>query len=205
MRFSVCHETHYRVFVRLFRVPFNVLRLTPRSDNAVLLTHSLTVDPAPTIRQDVTDRHGNSITLVEFGDPSARLSIESRFELETRVPRRLPPPRCRLCPGLPAQAKRWRTICRRWIRTRASGCSPPGWRAKAARRFSTSSRASIRHCSPEWTATSGPKRAAESAAHTLATGSGACRDLTVLFMGSLPQPWRPGPVRQRIPGARRYP
>ena len=83
MRFSVCHETHYRYSAPVLFAP-HVLRLTPRSDNAVLLTHSLTVDPAPTIRQDVTDRHGNTITRVEFGDPSGHLGIESRFELETR-------------------------------------------------------------------------------------------------------------------------
>ncbi|MGB7913815.1 MAG: transglutaminase N-terminal domain-containing protein, partial [Rhodomicrobium sp.] len=84
MRFSVCHEKHYRYSAPVLFAP-HVLRLTPRSDNAVLLTHSLTVDPAPTIRQDVTDRHGNTITRVEFGDPSGHLGIESRFELETRA------------------------------------------------------------------------------------------------------------------------
>jgi len=85
MRFSVCHETHYRYSAPVLFAP-HVLRLTPRSDNAVLLTHSLTIDPAPAIRQDVTDRHGNSITRVEFADPSAHLSIESRFELGNARP-----------------------------------------------------------------------------------------------------------------------
>src|SRR6516162_11187790 len=84
MRFSVCHETHYRYSAPVLFAP-HVLRLTPRSDNAVLLTHSLTIDPVPSIRQDVRDRHGNTITRVEFGDPSGHLSIESRFELETRA------------------------------------------------------------------------------------------------------------------------
>jgi transglutaminase-like putative cysteine protease len=181
MRFSVCHETHYRYSAPVLFAP-HVLRLTPRSDNAVLLTHSLTIDPAPTLRQDITDRHGNTITRVEFADPSGHLSIESRFELETRVPQA---PASSALPLLP------------WpygISDAIADYLPPvdqdeSVRAFAAELASESGQEVLnflarlnqtlftrmdRHIRPEG--------AAQSAAHTLATGRGACRDLTVLFM-----------------------
>ncbi len=181
MRFSVCHETHYRYSAPVLFAP-HVLRLTPRSDNAVLVTHSLTIDPAPTIRQDVTDRHGNTVTRVEFGDPSGHLSIESRFELETRIPQA---PASSALPPLP-----WPS----GISDAMADYLPPVDQDKSVRAFAAGLASESgqevlnflarlnrtlftrmdRHIRPEG--------AAQSAAHTLASGSGACRDLTVLFM-----------------------
>jgi transglutaminase-like putative cysteine protease len=181
MRFSVCHETHYRYSAPVHFAP-HVLRLTPRSDNAVLLTHSLTIDPAPTIRQDVTDRHGNTITRVEFSDPSGHLSIECRFELETRATRA---PASPALPPLP-----WRSGMSdemvdylpqedqdQSVRAFAAGLASESGQEVLnflARLNQTLFTRMDRHIRPEG--------AAQSAAHTLATGRGACRDLTVLFM-----------------------
>ncbi len=83
MRFSVCHETHYRYSAPV-ALAAHVLRLAPRADGAVLQMHRLTVDPVPSVWQDLTDRYGNSITRLEFEGLSDHLRIESRFDLETR-------------------------------------------------------------------------------------------------------------------------
>ena len=57
MRFSVIHKTHYRYSAPV-ALTAHVLRLTPRSDTAVLRTHHLIIEPTPSVRQDLTDRYG---------------------------------------------------------------------------------------------------------------------------------------------------
>ena len=183
MRFSVCHETHYRYSAPVLFAP-HVLRLTPRADNAILLTHSLTIDPVPTVRQDLTDHYGNLITRLEFGGPSGHLSIESRFELEIRA---APPRASSTLPPLPWSAGMSDTMADylppedqdESVRAFAAGlASESGWDILAflERLNQTIFTRTDRHIRPEG--------AAQTPAHTLATGKGACRDLTVLFMGA---------------------
>jgi transglutaminase-like putative cysteine protease len=181
MRFSVCHDTHYRYSAPVLFAP-HLLRLTPRSDNAVLLTHSLTIDPAPTVRQDVTDRHGNTVTRVEFGDPSCHLSIESRFDLETRPAKE---PASSALPPLPWPSGMSDEMADylplgdqdESVRAFAAGLASESGQEVLdflARLNRTLFTRMDRHIRPDG--------AAQSAAYTLATGRGACRDLTVLFM-----------------------
>jgi transglutaminase-like putative cysteine protease len=181
MRFSVCHETHYRYSAPVFFAP-HVLRLTPRADNAVLLMHSLTIDPVPAVRQDLTDRYGNTITRVEFSSPSSHLSIESRFDLETRA---TPAEASSALPPLPWPSAASEAMADYLpsgdqdenVRAFAAGlASESGWDGLAflTRLNQTIFTRTDRHIRPEG--------AAQTPAHTLATGKGACRDLTVLFM-----------------------
>jgi transglutaminase-like putative cysteine protease len=65
MRFSVCHETHYRYSAPV-ALAAHLLRLTPRADPAILRMHRLTIDPLPSVRQDLMDRYGNPLTQGEF-------------------------------------------------------------------------------------------------------------------------------------------
>ncbi len=183
MRFSVCHETHYRYSAPVLFAP-HVLRLTPRTDNAILLTHSFTIDPAPSVRQDLADHHGNAITRLEFGGPSGHLSIESRFDLETSATHA---PAFSTLPPLPWPPAMFDAM---------ADYLPPGDQDESVRAFAaglasesgcdalaflallnqTLFTRTDRHIRPEG--------AAQTPAHTLATGKGACRDLTVLFMGA---------------------
>ena len=183
MRFSVCHETHYRYSAPVLFAP-HVLRLTPRADNAILLTRSLTIDPVPSVRKDLVDHHGNTITLLEFGGPSGHLSIESRFDLETRA---TPAPASSTLPPLPWPSGMSGATADylppedqdETVRAFAAGlASESGWDGLAflARLNQTLFTRTDRHIRPEG--------AAQSPAHTLATGKGACRDLSVLFMGA---------------------
>src|SRR5208283_4106580 len=85
MRFSVRHETlyHYSMPVRLGS---HVLRLNPRADGTRMLASGLTVDPAPGVRHEQTDRFGNRVTQVSFAGLSDHLRIESRFDLDILAP-----------------------------------------------------------------------------------------------------------------------
>jgi transglutaminase-like putative cysteine protease len=182
MRFSVCHETHY-----LYSAPVlfgvHVLRLTPRTDNAVLLTHNLTIDPVSSVWQDLTDRYGNSITRLEFEGFFDHLRIESRFDLETHAPAAA----CPSLPPLPWPSGASEAMAdylpaedhEESVRAFAAGLgSESGGDALAflERLNQTLFTRTNRHIRPEG--------AAQTPAHTLATGMGACRDLAVLFMAA---------------------
>jgi transglutaminase-like putative cysteine protease len=82
VRFSVRHRTTY-VYSAPVWLGAHKLRLNPRPESGALLRRDLRIDPAPALRHDETDAFGNLITCVGFSGASARLEIESRFELET--------------------------------------------------------------------------------------------------------------------------
>ncbi len=183
MRFSVCHETHYHYSAPVLFAP-HVLRLTPRADNAILLTHSLTIDPVPAVRQDLTDGYGNLITQLDFGAPSGHLSIESRFDLETRAIPALARSALPLLPWPPDMSDAMADYL------------PPGDQDESVRAFAAGLAsesgsdvlAFLAHLNQTlFTRTDRhirPDGVAQTPAHTLATARGACRDLTVLFMGA---------------------
>jgi transglutaminase-like putative cysteine protease len=81
MRFSVRHQTLYRYSAPV-RLAEHVLRFNPRPQAGRLLTRALSIDPTPIEREDALDPFGNLVTRVAFDGPSARLAIDSRFELE---------------------------------------------------------------------------------------------------------------------------
>ncbi len=181
MRFSVSHETHYR-YSSPVALAAHVLRLTPRAGNATLLTHSLIIDPLPSARQDLMDRYGNLITRVEFAGFTDHLRVESHFDVETRA---TSAPDVAALPPLPwpsgandAMADYMPPVnIDESVRAFAAGlASDSGWEATTflERLNQTLFTRMDRHIRPEG--------AAQSPAHTLATGKGACRDLTVLFM-----------------------
>ena len=180
MHFSVCHQTHYRYSAPV-TLAAHRLRLAPRADGVVLRTHRLTIDPVPAIRKDMTDRYGNPLTRVEFEGPSGHLRIESRFDLETRSA----PPAVPALPRLPWPSGVSEAMTDylppadhdETVRAFAAGlAAESGWEVVAFldhlnQTLFTRTNRSIRS-----------EGAAQAAAHTLATGRGACRDLTVLFM-----------------------
>ncbi len=84
MPFSIWHETQYRYSAPVALEP-HVLRLTPRTESALLHWHRLTADPSPSVRRDAVDRYGNRVTQLKFEGLTSYLRIVSCFELETRA------------------------------------------------------------------------------------------------------------------------
>jgi transglutaminase-like putative cysteine protease len=183
MRFSVCHETHYRYSAPV-AFAAHVLRLTPRTESAVLHWHRLTIGPVPAVRQDMTDRYGNSIAQLEFEGLAGHLHIESWFELETHA---ATAPTCFALPPLPWPSGTGGALADylppkeqdESVRAFAAGlASESGWEAPA---FLERLNQALFTRTDRGIRAGG---AAQEPAHTLAAGSGACRDLTVLFMAA---------------------
>jgi transglutaminase-like putative cysteine protease len=183
VRFSVCHETHYRYSAPV-RLGPHVLRFTPRADGVRMLSASLAVDPAPAERDDATDRFGNRVTHARFAGVAGQLRIASRFDAEVLEPAPLRDP------GLPRLP---------WTSSPADALAeyrPDGAQDAAVRAFAATLAADrawaplpfLQHLNHTlFTRMDRGIRAegaAQSPAHTLAVGRGACRDLTVLFMAA---------------------
>jgi transglutaminase-like putative cysteine protease len=186
MRFTVRHETRYRYDTPIVLAP-HVLRLTPRPGEHLLQSRTLVLVPEPAELREETDAFGNLVVHVTFPDrPVHELRIESRFELETTVP----PLAAAAGGGTPLP---WGPIGDVALAPFATGVADvdPGVAAFAraiaaevghqpvafAEQLSRTIFARAdRHVRPEG--------AAQSAAETLASWRGACRDLTVLFLAA---------------------
>jgi len=183
MRFSVRHDTLYRYSAPVGLAP-HVLRLTPRAERVRMLASELTVEPLPAARRESVDRFGNRIVEVSFAGPSDLLRVESCFDLEISAP--APLRDCGL-PRLPWSCRPERVPADYWREERQDPAvqnfaetlaAESGWAAvpflehlsqTLFRRFHRNIRI---------------EGAAQPPARTLASGRGACRDLTVLFMAA---------------------
>lgn len=183
MRFTVRHDTYYRYDTPVTLGP-HVLRLTPRPGEHRLQSRTLALLPEPVAIWDETDASGNLLVHVTFPfRPVDELRIDSRFALETSVPPLLvgegtpPLPWAPFWdPALgPFGAQPVDPVVAAFARALAAevGHQPLAFLAHLCRTLYTRSDRQIR--------TTG---AAQTAAETLATWRGACRDLTVLFLAA---------------------
>ncbi|MFY9894992.1 MAG: transglutaminase family protein [Xanthobacteraceae bacterium] len=182
MRFSVRHDTLYRYSAPVGLAP-HVLRLTPWAERVRMLASELTVEPLPAARRESVDRFGNRIIEVSFAGPSEMLRVESCFDLEISAP---PPLRDRGLPRLPWSCRPQR-VAADWGEERQD----PAVQDFAATLASESGLAAVpflEHLSQTlfrcFHRNIRIEGAAQPPARTLATGRGACRDLTVLFMAA---------------------
>ncbi|MCB1340040.1 MAG: transglutaminase family protein [Pseudooceanicola sp.] len=178
MRFTVRHLTRYR-YDRPVRLSPHLLRLTPRDASARDVAWSLTVSPTPLARIEETDRWGNAVIRLEFGDATDALVIDSRFTLDTVAP---PLPAIAL-PPLP-----WRPEpdFAPWLDEPLADAAVADFAAALAGEADGDPARFVdllterlytrtdRHIRPDGNA--------HTPAETLASRRGACRDLTVLFM-----------------------
>ena len=185
MRFSVRHETLYRYSAPVGLAP-HLLRLTPRAERVRMLASELTVEPLPAARRESVDRFGNRIIEVSFDGPSDLLRVENSFDLEISAPPPLRDSGLPL-PRLPWSGRPERVPADYWREERQDPAvqnfaetlaAESGWAAlpflehlsqTLFRRFHRNIRI---------------EGAAQPPARTLASGRGACRDLTVLFMAA---------------------
>ena len=183
MRFSVRHDTLYRYSTPVGLAPHR-LRLTPRAERVRMLARRLMVQPVPAARQESEDRFGNRITQVSFDGPSDLLRVESTFDLEIFAP---PPLRESGLPRLPWLCRPQDVPAGYWPEDRQD----PAVQSFAETLASESAWAAapfLEHLSQtlfrRFHRDIRIKGAAQAPARTLASGRGACRDLTVLFMAA---------------------
>ena len=182
MQFAVRHETEYRYSLPVVLAP-HVLRLTPRGEH-ILRSRSLVVTPEPLALRDGRDAFGNPITEVTFGDRvTSELRIESRFEVETAAPA-LPPADARALPWGDLEDEAGAGGGTTATVDPAVAAFAQGLAAEVGHQplpFLDHLCRTIHARADKQIRTAG---AAQSAAQTLTTWRGACRDFTVLFMAA---------------------
>ena len=179
-RWAIRHETVYRYDTAVVFAP-HVLRLTPRPDSVRCVERSLNVTPAPIDVADFSDAFGNLCTRVTFGSgATSELIFDSRVVVETFAPpafgASLPP-----LPWAVPVNDTWfayrqpdgsaevAALAQRLARE--VGYAPLDFFELLSRTLYSTLDRQIR-----------VEGHAQAPAETLATGRGACRDLTVLFM-----------------------
>lgn len=181
-RFAIRHRTTYRYTVPVAFAP-HVVRLTPRPDRARCLERRLLVSPAPLTLTDETDELGNSCTRLTFtGQLATELDIESHVLVDTDEP-----PDLRFAPWLPPLP---------WFGPTADGLDsfrfsePSAVISDLARSLCEEvdgaplaffERLCV-HLHGRIERGLRLEGAAQTPAETLASGRGACRDLTVLYL-----------------------
>lgn len=184
MRFLVHHRTLYR-YAAPVRLGPHVLRFTPRGDGATVRSRSLIVAPEPAIRRERIDRYGNTVTELEFEGTCTRFCIDSMFDLETVAPPRavaVALPRLPWPSAIEADLAIYRDpgaddhdTVRAFAHdlAEASGGSALAFLDRLNHTLHRRTRHHIRDGG-----------FAQSAAVTLATAAGACRDTAVLFIAA---------------------
>lgn len=176
MHFRIQHESSYRYDVPVTLGP-HVLRLTPRADGIWLRSHRLQVHPQPVIHRPEIDPLGNAVTRVEFSGSTWQLHVRSELDLDT-LP--IVPLDLRLEPlppvgnggnGLSGAAPH--PEVQRFAEWLAGDVErePVAFLDHLTRSLYTRMDRQIR-----------PVGEARPAQETLALASGACRDLTILFL-----------------------
>ncbi len=171
VRFLVRHHSRYQYDVPV-ELGLHTLRLSPRAQGASVLSRQLVVEPKPVRQWDEVDEWGNTVTRVTFGGATTHLDVTSQCEVETYnqapVPVGLPP--------LP------------WV-----AVPPPGLDADVVA-FAQEVAAGVGHtthafldqlCERIYQRTARHQRLegdAQTPRQTLLSGSGACRDVAVLFL-----------------------
>ena len=181
-RWAIRHETIYRYSTGVVFAP-HVLRLSPRPEGVRTLARTLQITPTPSELTDFSDAFGNTCTRVTFGSDAAdELRIESRVEVQT-LARPVQgfgvglPPLPWTSPGFDSLALFRQPDGSAEVAALAQKLALEVGGAPLAffERLSTTLYATIdRQIRIEG--------AAQTPAQTLATGRGACRDLTVLYL-----------------------
>jgi transglutaminase-like putative cysteine protease len=183
VHFHVRHESLYRYDVPI-QLGSHVVRLTPRAEGVVLGYRRLTVQPVPAFQSEEVDAFGSSVTRVEFSGSTQTLHVLSEFELDTLLPPQLGVSSPSLAsPSLPFTSAEY------WLNAYRPGPFHP-----SVQQFAQGLASEARHepvafldhlTHTLYTRTDRhirPSGQAREAHETLALGSGACRDLTVLFL-----------------------
>ena len=188
MQFTVSHVTSYHYSAPIRLGPHR-LRVAPRREAGRDICFSIEVLPVPVARLEEVDRWGNRIIALDFSGETDHFRIESKFTMLTEAPVMPTAARPLALPPLPWTGGAGRIEpdlapfleapdpgpeVRRFAASLASGTDSPF--AFLAALNETLFTRTDRHIRAEGYA--------KTAAETLATGRGACRDLTELFLAA---------------------
>lgn len=184
-RWAIRHETIYHYSTAVAFAP-HVLRLSPRPEGVRTLARDLRITPVPVGLTDFNDDFGNTCTRVTFGPVAAdELKIESRIEVQLFArPAYGQAFALSALPPLPWALASFDSL---WIyRQTESSAEVSALAQRLAFEVGGAPLAFFeRLCSTLYTTIDRQIRvegAAQTPAQTLATGRGACRDLTVLYL-----------------------
>ncbi|MEO6599310.1 MAG: transglutaminase family protein [Polyangiaceae bacterium] len=181
-RWIIRHETTYRYSVPVAFAP-HTLRLTPRADSVRCLERSLSISPTPFGTSEYSDTFGNSHTSVTFGASSSdELIIDSRVVVETFA-------RPVLHSGLGLPLLPWTAPDNDALFSYRQPDGSPEVAELAHRLALQAGHAPIAFfdlvCQTLYSTLDRQIRMdglAQTPGETIASGRGACRDLTVLFL-----------------------
>lgn len=182
MLFRTRHETTYRYSAPI-RLGEHLLRMTPLNSSVRVNEHTIEVTPAPAWREDGRDAFGNAATRLGFDGETDTFTIVSTIEAEVPEPSPLP----RHLPPLPWPAPATHAPDPAFL-----GRGEDASVAAFAREIAAEARGAVPAFLDQLTNTLfertdraiRPSGDAQSATHTLESASGACRDLSVLFMAA---------------------
>ena len=181
-RWAIRHETTYRYSTPVVFAP-HVLRLSPRPEGVRTLARNLQITPTPIEVIDFSDAFGNTCTRLTFGADSAdELRIESRVEVQT-LARSFHGYGLGL-PALPWTSPGFDSLA--IFRQPDGSAEVAALAQRLALEISGAPLAFFeRLCTTLYSTFDRQIRvdgSAQTPAQTLATGRGACRDLTVLYL-----------------------
>ena len=85
MTFDILHVTEYR-YSEPVTLDHHVVRLTPRpGPSQIILSHELTIEPTPKGRTELTDAEGNAAVYVWFAEKTDYLRIVNHCVVETLI------------------------------------------------------------------------------------------------------------------------
>jgi transglutaminase-like putative cysteine protease len=89
-QYRVRHETVY-TYGRDVAHSHQLLHLTPRAaPYQICHSHSITLQPTPSVRHDDIDAFGNPVTRLEYDRPHNRLEVMAHLHVEVRSPEQFP-------------------------------------------------------------------------------------------------------------------
>ena len=188
MRFRLEHRTAYAFDAPVYLEP-QTIRLRPRADAATRVADfSMEIDPQPVVRAENLDLEGNLVVIAWFEGATSRLDIRTRATVETLVSDPF-----QFLVADPDRALPYAYSTEVGQRLRSYRSAPdaahPSVRAVAIEAAGASDRDQVgfpftlaRQIHRDFKLEYRPDGAPRAAAETVAAGSGACRDLAVLFV-----------------------
>ncbi len=186
MRFKIKHHTNYHYSKPVLLGP-QLLRFHPRDDGAQrILEHRLDIFPAPVGRNDHLDLEGNRVTQVWFDGETQQFDLDMSMEVETLRRNPFDFILSSQAQALPVDHEQDMICARAYLQRIDVDDSVTAFAAELSQAVNRDSVSFLNRLSEllykDYTHLHRETGAPQTPAFTLQNRSGACRDLTVLFV-----------------------